>query len=230
VFHVTTALVTGARLAPSPVPSQFVGCDVELLRQEGDDCLGNGAQIVGAEAREAVRAELQGEPRAVGGRGRARDLGAVRAGQGEVGLDVAGSDLGWKAVEPLAFRVAEEPDGHGGLLRGAPPRGFSQTNVSEKTRYVGATDTKPSRSACRKPLSESLSRKCTGTMGFEKEDGKVPMRIGYARVEGLKRRMTPGKVESARKLLNGGMAPRVVAQNLSVSIPALYRWIPASSR
>ncbi len=50
------------------------------------------------------------------------------------------------------------------------------------------------------------------------------------RVGGRKRRMTPGKVESARKLLRSGMAPREVAQNLSVSIPTLYRWLPASSR
>jgi DNA invertase Pin-like site-specific DNA recombinase len=50
------------------------------------------------------------------------------------------------------------------------------------------------------------------------------------RVGGRKRRMTPGKVESARKLLNGGMVPREVAQNLGVSIPTLYRWLPASSR
>ncbi len=47
---------------------------------------------------------------------------------------------------------------------------------------------------------------------------------------GRKRRMTPGKVESARKLLKGGMSPRDVAQNLGVSIPTLYRWVPASSR
>ena len=50
------------------------------------------------------------------------------------------------------------------------------------------------------------------------------------RVGGRKRRMTPWKVESARKLLRSGMAPREVAQNLGVSIPTLYRWLPASSR
>jgi DNA invertase Pin-like site-specific DNA recombinase len=50
------------------------------------------------------------------------------------------------------------------------------------------------------------------------------------RVGGRKRQMTPRKVESARKLLKGGMAPREVAQSLSVSIPTLYRWLPASSR
>jgi DNA invertase Pin-like site-specific DNA recombinase len=50
------------------------------------------------------------------------------------------------------------------------------------------------------------------------------------RLGGRKRRMTSGKVESARKLLKDGMAPRDVAQNLGVSIPTLYRWVPAASR
>jgi DNA invertase Pin-like site-specific DNA recombinase len=50
------------------------------------------------------------------------------------------------------------------------------------------------------------------------------------RVGGRKRRMTPGKVESARKLLKGGMPPRDVAQSLGVSVPTLYRWVPAVSR
>jgi DNA invertase Pin-like site-specific DNA recombinase len=50
------------------------------------------------------------------------------------------------------------------------------------------------------------------------------------RVGGRKRRMTPGKVESARKLLKGGMPPRDVARNLGVSIPTLYRWVPATTR
>ena len=49
------------------------------------------------------------------------------------------------------------------------------------------------------------------------------------RVGGRRRRMTPGKVESARKLLKSGMPPRDVAQSLGVSIPTLYRWVPASS-
>jgi transposase len=40
--------------------------------------------------------------------------------------------------------------------------------------------------------------------------------------------MTDSKVESARKLLANGIAPKEVAKNLGVSIPTLYRWIPAS--
>ena len=50
------------------------------------------------------------------------------------------------------------------------------------------------------------------------------------RFGGRKRRMTPGKIESARKLLGSGMAPGDVAQDLGVSIPTLYRWVPAASR
>ena len=50
------------------------------------------------------------------------------------------------------------------------------------------------------------------------------------RVGGRKRRMTDGKVQAARKLLASGTTPHVVANNLGVSVPTLYRWVPASSR
>jgi DNA invertase Pin-like site-specific DNA recombinase len=50
------------------------------------------------------------------------------------------------------------------------------------------------------------------------------------RVGGRRRLMTKGKVESARQLLASGMLPREVAENLGVSIPTLYRWLPASQR
>jgi DNA invertase Pin-like site-specific DNA recombinase len=45
---------------------------------------------------------------------------------------------------------------------------------------------------------------------------------------GRKRQMTDSKIESAKKLLAGGMPPRDVAENLGVSIPTLYRWVPAN--
>ena len=51
-----------------------------------------------------------------------------------------------------------------------------------------------------------------------------------SRMVGRKRRMTASKIESAKQLLDGGMPPREVATNLGVSIPTLYRWVPASSR
>jgi DNA invertase Pin-like site-specific DNA recombinase len=47
---------------------------------------------------------------------------------------------------------------------------------------------------------------------------------------GRKRKMTDSKIESARKLLVSGVPPREVAKNLGVSVPTLYRWIPASSQ
>ncbi len=49
------------------------------------------------------------------------------------------------------------------------------------------------------------------------------------RVGGRKRKMTESKIESAKKLMASGVPPRDVADNLNVSIPTLYRWIPASA-
>jgi DNA invertase Pin-like site-specific DNA recombinase len=46
---------------------------------------------------------------------------------------------------------------------------------------------------------------------------------------GRKRQMTDSKIESAKQLLANGVPPRDVAKNLGVSVPTLYRWIPASS-
>jgi DNA invertase Pin-like site-specific DNA recombinase len=46
---------------------------------------------------------------------------------------------------------------------------------------------------------------------------------------GRKRLMTDSKIESAKKLLASGVPPREVAKNLGVSVPTLYRWIPASA-
>jgi DNA invertase Pin-like site-specific DNA recombinase len=48
------------------------------------------------------------------------------------------------------------------------------------------------------------------------------------RVGGRKRKMTQSKIESAKQLLASGILPKDVAQDLGVSIPTLYRWIPAS--
>lgn len=46
---------------------------------------------------------------------------------------------------------------------------------------------------------------------------------------GRKRLMTPSKVESAKKLLTNGVPSRDVAKNLGISVPTLYRWVPASA-
>ena len=47
---------------------------------------------------------------------------------------------------------------------------------------------------------------------------------------GRKRQMTDSKIESAKKLLASGIPPRDVATNLGISVPTLYRWIPAAGR
>ncbi len=46
---------------------------------------------------------------------------------------------------------------------------------------------------------------------------------------GRKPKMTDSKIESAKKLLASGIPPRDVAKNLDVSVPTLYRWVPASA-
>jgi DNA invertase Pin-like site-specific DNA recombinase len=46
---------------------------------------------------------------------------------------------------------------------------------------------------------------------------------------GRKRKMTTSKIESAKKLLADGVPSRDVAKNFGVSVPTLYRWIPAST-
>lgn len=47
------------------------------------------------------------------------------------------------------------------------------------------------------------------------------------RVGGRRRKMTGSKLDSARQLLASGTPPKDVAKNLGISVPTLYRWIPA---
>ena len=50
------------------------------------------------------------------------------------------------------------------------------------------------------------------------------------RTGGRKRKMDDAKIAAAKRLLQDGVAPREVTINLGVSIPTLYRWLPASQR
>ena len=50
------------------------------------------------------------------------------------------------------------------------------------------------------------------------------------RVGGRKRKMDAGKVEAAKRLLSSGSPAKDVARSLGVSVPTLYRWIPATSQ
>lgn len=49
------------------------------------------------------------------------------------------------------------------------------------------------------------------------------------RVGGRPPKMTKSKLVSAKKLLAAGVPPRDVAKDLGVSLPTLYRWLPAGS-
>ena len=49
------------------------------------------------------------------------------------------------------------------------------------------------------------------------------------RVGGRRRVMTDSKLTSAKKLLEVGTPPRDVAESLGVSVPTLYRWLPAAA-
>ncbi len=57
---------------------------------------------------------------------------------------------------------------------------------------------------------------------------EVARKLG--RKGGRKRKMTDNKINSAKRLLDSGMPPRDVAKSLGVSVPTLYRWLPASDR
>ena len=48
------------------------------------------------------------------------------------------------------------------------------------------------------------------------------------RKSGRKRQMTESKLEAAKRLLAGGTPAKEVAKNLGLSLPTLYRWIPAT--
>jgi len=50
------------------------------------------------------------------------------------------------------------------------------------------------------------------------------------RVGGRKRAMTDSKLQSAKRLLSDGVPPKDVASDLGISVPTLYRWLPASKR
>jgi DNA invertase Pin-like site-specific DNA recombinase len=53
--------------------------------------------------------------------------------------------------------------------------------------------------------------------------------LGFAGFKSVSHPTTISKSESARRLLAGGVPVKDVAKNLEVSVPTLYRWLPASS-
>lgn len=49
------------------------------------------------------------------------------------------------------------------------------------------------------------------------------------RLGGRRPKMTDKKLEAARRLLKAGTRPREVAENLGISVPTLYRWLPGAA-
>ena len=50
------------------------------------------------------------------------------------------------------------------------------------------------------------------------------------RTGGRKRKMNDSKLTATKRFMQEGTSPREVTKNLGVSIPMLYRWLPASQR
>ena len=65
---------------------------------------------------------------------------------------------------------------------------------------------------------------------FEHTRAGLEVARQLGRKGGRKRQMTDSKIESAKKLLANGVPPRDVAKNLGISVPTLYRWVPASAQ
>ena len=86
------------------------------------------------------------------------------------------------------------------------------------------------------PSGRSFFRVIASLANMERQLTVERTRVGLetarqmGRRGGRKRRMTDSKIESAKKLLATGVAPREVAKDLGVSVPTLYRWVPASAR
>ena len=64
----------------------------------------------------------------------------------------------------------------------------------------------------------------------ERTRAGLEMARQLGRTGGRKRQMTDSKIQAAKQLLANGVPPREVAQNLGVSVPTLYRWIPAATQ
>lgn len=63
----------------------------------------------------------------------------------------------------------------------------------------------------------------------ERTRAGLEMARQLGRKGGRKPKMTDSKIELAKQMLASGVPPKDVARNLGVSIPTLYRWVPASA-
>ena len=77
------------------------------------------------------------------------------------------------------------------------------------------------------PVQAAQGRKRELTIERTRAGLEIARQLG--RKGGRKRLMRDSKILSAKKLLASGVPPLDVTKNLGVSVPTLYRWIPASN-
>jgi hypothetical protein len=75
-------------------------------------------------------------------------------------------------------------------------------------------------------MAESVNQASVNPMAIP---AKSMRNVNLSNCSTTPRQMTLSKIESAKKLLANGIPAKEVANNLGVSVPTLYRWVPAST-
>jgi DNA invertase Pin-like site-specific DNA recombinase len=146
----------------------------------------------------------------VGRRGLTEALNYLRPNHGDIlviwKLDRLGRTM--KGLVDLAADLAEKKIGLRSLTDGIDTSGAAGKVVFHLLSAIAE-------------MERDLTReRTTAALAFARSQG---------RVGGRKLAMTPKKTEAARKLLASGIHPKEVASSLGVSLPTLYRHIPAHS-
>ena len=77
--------------------------------------------------------------------------------------------------------------------------------------------------------SEYVDRLAWRKWNGHRENSRRPRSTPPSWTQRRTREADDRKIKSAKKLIASGVPPRDVASNLGVSLPTLYRWIPAST-
>ena len=78
-------------------------------------------------------------------------------------------------------------------------------------------------------LKADLKEKKTALKSAEKEVAKLEAKKAKADAKATEEAKKAEAESVVKKLLASGVPPKDVAKNLGVSIPTLYRWVPAST-
>jgi len=80
------------------------------------------------------------------------------------------------------------------------------------------------------PIMSGMERRMPKPLTTRLVDTWTIQAVAASRVGGRKRLLTSVKMEAAKTLLAGGTPPKDVARSFGVSVPTLYRWLPAGER